>query len=280
MKKEYQPFGRSALQILIKEPGEISDKPYMLYAAYALSNLYDMVAPDEDEDCLFTPDNMWGCKIDKKTLDRWIIYVAEDFNDAASNRNPIRIWGKNYTIRKVCAYDRSRLPFIFNFPLENGEYTIAPDGVMNLTEEANESVKCYEVSKEHAKENRIYLRKIITLAEDDAHDGWDKLTDMEIVVYCWALFYNKYQNDNFLQFEKEYKDYIYVSERDILDCLNEKSTLRQSPVGMYAFSYKKIQDWNKSHNQDSIADKINEEEAENYWYDVALKNTFKPIDQR
>lgn len=49
---------------------------------------------------------------------------------------------------------------------------------------------------------------------------------------------------------------------------------------MYAFSYDKIQEWNKNHEQISAADKIPASEAEDYWYDVALKKSFKPIDQR
>lgn len=275
---KYLPYDVSDIDTLLNEPWEISDQPFMLHAAYALNSLYDIVAPEDDEE--FTPEDIWGNMIEKKILDRLVLDIQDDFNDAATNRKPIRIWGKSYTIRKIVAYDPKRLHLIFKFPLKNGEYILTPEGVLNLAGVSNPLLKPYEVSREQAQNNRTYLRQIIMLAEDDESNGWDKLTDMEIVVYCWALFYNKYQFDNFIQFKKEYKDYLYVTDREILDCLNEKSTLRQKPVGMYAFSYDKIQEWNKDHGQISVADKIHASDAEDYWYEVALKKTFRPIDHR
>lgn len=276
---KYLSYDVSDIDTLLNEPWEISDQPFMLHAAYALSSLYDIVAPD-DEDEEFSPDDMWGTQIEQKILDRLVLDIKDDFNDSASNYKPVRIWGKTYSIRKVNAYDRNRLHLIFDFPLKDGKYTITKDGVMNLAGAGDPLLKSYEATKEQAQNNRNYLRQIIMLAEDDANNGWDQLTDMEIVVYCWALFYNKHQFDNFLQFKKEYKDYLYVTERDIFSCLNEKSSLRQKPVGMYAFSYGKIQEWHKDHGQETVADKISVADAENYWYDVALKKSFKPIDQR
>lgn len=279
MSNKYAPYDVSEIDTLLKEPWEISDQPFMLHAAYALSSLYDIVAPD-DEDEEFSPDDMWGTQIEQKILDRLVLDIKDDFNDSASNYKPVRIWGKTCSIRKVNAYDQNRLHLIFDFPLKDGKYTITKDGVMNLAGAGATLLRSYEVTKEQAQNNRNYLRQIIMLAEDDANNGWDQLTDMEIVVYCWALFYNKHQFDNFIQFKKEYKDYLYVTERDIFSCLNEKSTLRQKPVGMYAFSYDKIQEWHKAHGQETVADKISVADAENYWYDVALKKSFKPIDQR
>ena len=278
MSSKYLPYDVSDIDTLLNEPWEISDQPFMLHAAYALNCLYDIVAPEDDE--VFTPDEMWGSRIEKKILDRMVLDIEADFNDAATNRKPVRIWDKSYSIRKVNAYDHSRLHLIFNFPLENGEYTITKEGVLNLTGVSDPILKPYDISKEQAQINRTYLRQIIMLAEDDENNGWDQLTDMEIVVYCWALFYNKHQFDNFIQFKKEYQDYLYVTEKGILSCLNEKSTLRQKPVGMYAFSHDKIQKWNQDNNQESAAIKIPASKAEDYWYDVALKKTFKPIDQR
>lgn len=275
---KYQPYNISDLDILIKEPWEISDNPFMLHAAYALSCLFDVCTPEDDDD--FSPEKMWGCTVPQRILDRLVQEIASDFNDAASNHKPVLIWDKSYSIRKVNAYDRKRLHLIFNFPLKDGEYTITKDGVMDLTGIVPDMLKQYEVSCEQAKANRTYLRQIIKLAEDDVNDGWERLTDMEIVIYCWALFYNKHQCDNLIQFQKEYKDYIYVSEQDIKSCFNAKASLRQTPVGMYTFSYEKVQAWNEAHKTHSIAIEIPPQEAEDYWYDTALKSTFKPIDLR
>lgn len=275
---KYVPYDKSEIDILINEPWEISDRPFMLHAAYALNCLYDLFTPEEEEE--FAPEKIWGCKIGKRMLDRLVMDVKTDFNDAAVNYKPIRIWGKSYSIRKVNSYDHDRLHLIFDFPLNDGEYTITKEGVLNLAGCASEVLRSYEVTKEQAQINRTYLRQVIMLAEDDDNDGWEQLTDMEVVLYCWALFYSKHQVNNFIQFKNEYRDYIEVEEKDILTCLNEKSTLRQSPVGMYAFSYDKVQNWNKAHRQESVAIKIPMSEAEDYWYDVALKKAFKPIDQR
>ena len=278
MMNEYQHYSMSDIDTLMREPWEISDSPFKLHAAYALSCLYDVCAPDDDED--FTPNDIWGCKIPQKILDRLVMDIASDFNDSASNYKPVRIWGKPYSIRKVNAYDHNRLHLIFKFSLENGEYTITKDGIMNLSGITPDSLKPYEVSRKQAQINRTYLRQIIKLAEDDGNNGWDQLTDMEIIVYCWALFYNKCQSDNFIQFKKEYKDYIYVDETDIMGCFNEKASLRQGPVGMYTFSYDKVQEWNNQHHQKSKAVEVPSKIAEDYWYETALKTTFKPIDQR
>lgn len=277
MNNEYPAYSDSDIEILIREPWEISDQPYRLHAAFALSNIFDMCGSDEeseDEEI----DRLWGAKIPRKILDRLVLDIKDDFNDAASNRTQIRIWGRQYSIRKVNAYDHNRLHKIFQFPIDGEDYIITKDGVKNLSGSSSPLLKPYTVTPEQARKNRIYLRQIIMLAEDDKNNGWDKLTDMEIVLYCWALFYNKHQYDNFLHFKKDYKDYIYVSESDIIGCLNEKASLGGRPIGMYTFSYDKVQKWNINNNQKSYAEKIPESEAEDYWYEHALKTTFKPID--
>lgn len=274
---EFQPYDQVDLDILLKEPWEVTDRPYMLHAAYALNCLYDLCTDEDDEES-FTSDDMWGCHIPKNIIDNLANDIQTDFNDAATNYKTIRIWDKPYSIRKVNSYDHNRLHLIFNFSIENGEYVITKNGIMNLGGGTIKGLEKYQVSKEESKANRSYLRQIIKLAEDDENDGWDKLTDMEIVVYCWALFYNKYQYDNFTHFKKEYADYLYVTPQSIISCLNDKCVLAGRPIGMYAFSHDKVIKWNEEHKQKSYADLIPHDEAENYWYDVALKKTFKPID--
>lgn len=277
MNNYYQPYQQSDLDILLHEPWEVSDNPYMLHAAYALNSLYDLCFGDDDEEEK-SPDDIWESKIPQNLMKHLAEDIAADFIDAATNRKPIKIWGKTYSIRKVNAYDKKRLPLIFDFLLQNGEYIITKEGFLNLAGPTHDSLKKYETTCEQAQANREYLRQIIKLAEDDENNGWDKLTDMEIAVYCWALFYNKYQTANWVQFCSEYKDYLYVSEKEIKGCFTEKATLRQSPVGMYTFSRDKVIEWNNVNHQKSVASSIPIQEAEDYWYDVALKKTFKPID--
>lgn len=278
---KYEPYSASDINVLINEPWEVSDQPFRLHAAFALSSLCDVCTPEIDDDTEFSPDEMWGCRIPKNIIDRLVNEIAADFNDAADHYKPVRIWGKPYSIRKVNAYDHKRLNLIFDFPTDDkGYYIITKEGVLDLSGVTPDALKKYEVTRDKAAANRTYLRQIIKLAEDDAHNGWDKLTDMEIILYCWAMFYNKYQSDNYVLFKQEYKDYLYVKTSDIASCFNEKATLRQSPTGMYSFSAEKVQEWNETNHQKSYASEIPKEEADNYWYDVALTSTFKPIDQR
>ena len=272
---KYKSYEESELDILMNEPWEVSDKPYMLHAAYALSCLHDMLIDDDEEDD--EDKSIWGMSVSKNIIDRMVIDIKEDFNDAASNYKQIKIWGRSYAIRKVNSYDRKRLDMIFQFPVNNGEYIINKEGVLNLESESSND-NTYELAVKESQENRTYLRKIIALAEDDKNDGWDKLTDMEIILYCWGLYYSKYQNNNFIKFKDEYKDYFYVNESDIEKCFTEKSKLRGCPVGMCAFSFSKVQEWNRLNKQKSYASKISKEDADEYWYSNAINGNFKPID--
>lgn len=275
----YQPYNTQDLYILMHEPWEIADQPYKLHAAFALSCLIDLLEP-EDEEEEFKPEDIWGKELPKQMVDRLAKDIAEDFNDAASTRVPITINGRKFTIRKVNAYDKTRLTNIFRFESVGDLCIIRPEGIQNLLGEVNPELETYEVTRHESKKNRTYLRQIIKLAEDDDSNGWDKLTDMEIVYYCWGLFYRKFESDNFKHFLSEYKDHIYVSPEEIIKCFNSKSELRGRPVGLCPFSYDKIQKWNDWNGQISEAINISCEEADDYWYEVALKGTFMPIDER
>lgn len=278
---KYEPYLPTDIEVLVKEPWEIADQSYKLFAAYALSELYDLITPDvDDAEEKWPQEKIWGEIVPQKVLDGLVRDIAEDFNDAAHNYKPVNIWGKSYSIRRANSFDPKRLHLIFNFPLSNGFYTITKNGILDLEGKTPDALKQYEVKRDQANANRLYLRQIIKLAEDDARNGWDRLTDMEIAIYCWAMYYNKTQSNNLVEFQEKYKDYLNVSIKDIISCFNEKAALRQSPIGMYSFSAEKVNEWNKAHKQPSDAMKISQQEAEDYWYDVALKKTFKPIDQR
>lgn len=276
----YSTYTDSELDTLLYEPWEVSDQPYMLHAAYALNALVELCCSndsdsdendDEDES-----EKIWGMMIPQKVISRMVVDIAEDFNDAAKNHKPIKIAGKSYSIRKVNAYDHKRLTQIFRFPTIGEDCVIAKSGILNLGNDLDFSSSQYELTKEELVRNRTYLRQIIRLAEDDRNNGWDKLTDMEIVLYCWALFYHKTQSECLPQFLNEYKDYVYVKESDIPKCYVAKAALRDKPVGLYTFSKDKVMAWNEKHQQKSIAATISQEEAEDYWYNNALEGNFKP----
>ena len=276
---QYGNYNESELNLLLNEPWEISDRPYMLHASYALSCLFEAVEPTGDEDDEpFSKEDMWGCKISQNILDRLVVDITEGFNDAAENGKRVDIWGKAYSVRKSNAYDHKRIGMIFAFPLEDGVYTITKEGVRNLSGPVSEMLQKYEVTLEESRANKLYLRQVIMLAEDDMNNGWDKLTDMEIIMYCWALYYHKHQSENLIEFQRLYKDYMYVKTDEIKSCLTDKALFRERPIGMYTFSEYKVRQWNDEAGQKSYASKISKEDADNYWYDVALKNSFKPAD--
>lgn len=251
----------------------------MLHAAYAVSCLFDTVAPTDDEtDEPFGLEDMWGCKISKKVLNILLQDITTSFNEAAKVGRRIEIWGKKYSIRRCNAYDPKRIHLIFDFPGEGDEFTITKEGIKNLSGEVPESLQKYEVTLEESRANKLYLRQVIKLAEDDKNNGWDKLTDMEVTMYCWALYYNKHQSDNLIEFMRLYKDYIYIKVSELKSCFTEKAKFRERPFGMYTFSERKVKEWNEAARQKSVASEITKEEADDYWYDVAIKNTFKSVD--
>lgn len=66
--------------------------------------------------------------------------------------------------------------------------------------------------------------------------------------------------------------------KELKSCLTDKAIFRERPQGMYTFSAHKVKEWNDIANQKSFASAISKEEADNYWYDTALKNSFRPND--
>ena len=270
-------YSPSELGVLLNEPWEISEQPYRLHAAYALSCLYEAVAPmDDDEDEPFKKEDMFGCRIPKHIFDRLMKEVTESFNDAAENHMRVSIWGRLYSVRNKKMYEKDRIPYIFNFQLDDDEYVITKDGVQNLSCQSEEPEEGYDSKRDELSDNREYLRQVILLAEDDANDGWDKLTDMEILMYCWACYSNKSATESMENFIKEYKDYFYVSQEDMLSCMNQPKMSGNKRWGMYAFSARKVKEWNRKNGQESEASYINKEKADDYWYEVALAGNFKP----
>ena len=270
-KTNYGSYDDLELYQLMNEPWEVTDRPYLLHAAYALSCLSEALEDDDEED---EKKEIWGKTIPERILKSVVKNAAQNFNDAADNGTRIDVCGRAFSVRKVNAYDRKRLEDIFDFPLQDGEYTVTKEGVKKLADGEHFS---FQKNKENFNANKTFLRKVIMLAEDDKNDGWDKLTDMEVAVYCWAKYYHKYQNDNDLMFAEKYKNYLYVSMKEIFACLNEYSAKTNRLHGMYCFDYEKVMDWNEKNGQDSFIDEITDQEAEDYWYDVALKKSFKPV---
>lgn len=272
--KTYKPLSLADLNEIINKPSEVTTNPYKLFTAFAIDGLFDMCVLDEEEE-QDSYKNYWGWCVPKGLLDNLIMDLADEFNDCAAKHKPLFINKKPYTIRKANQYDSKRLCHVFAFPLKDGEYQILPECIMDLSDENGSETSDFDHEREEAQRNRNYLRQVIYLAEDDDNDGWAALTDMEMIMYSWALFYSKYQSNNFRQFLSEYHSYINVDEDDIKCCLNDRSIKRGEPIGIYAFSAKKVEAWHKRNGFTSQAIKVSPQTAEDYWYDVAMKTNFR-----
>lgn len=273
--RKYEPYSDYDIHLFFSEPREISDRPYMLHAAFLLSCLFESYTPDEDEEEDEQPrlEDTWGWKIPKTVLHSIVKNANEQFIEASDNGTQIDVWNRAFSIRKVNAYDKTRLGDIFDFPSDGDDYVVVKTGVMNLAGAFTSNAR-EEVANE-LQDNRSYLRKVIMVAEDDAHNGWDKLTDMEVTMYLWAIFYRKHENDNDLRFRNLYKQDLYTTEADDRQCWNAVAQLGSKPHGLYTFSACKVREWNEQHKQASIIDSVDKEKADDYWYEVACKTTCK-----
>lgn len=272
--KKYEPYSDYDIHIFFSEPREISDRPYMLHAAFLLNCLFEAYTPDEDEEEEQVKlEETWGWKIPQTILSSIVKNANEQFIYASDHGTQVDVWGKGFSIRKVNAYDKTRLGDIFDFPTDGDDYIVTKSGIMNLAD--NFTTDARKQVKDEFLDNKSYLRKVIMVAEDDAHDGWDKLTDMEVTMYLWAIFYRKYEVENDLQFRNQFAKDLYTSESDDRQCWNAVAQLNGKPHGLYTFSACKVREWNKAHNQKSVIDETNGKAAEDYWYDVASKTTCK-----
>lgn len=135
--------------------------------------------------------------------------------------------------------------------------------------------EAYNKVKQDFSDNKSYLRKVIMVAEDDVHDGWSKLTDIEITLYLWALYYHKYKKENIASFRARFKNDLYTSIEDDKQCWNQIAKLQDKPQGLYTFSANEIRNWNRLHHQKSIIDNVDGNRANDYWFDTAIKTSFK-----
>ncbi len=272
-KNNYEAYSDYDIHLFFAEPREICDRPYMLHAAFLLSCLFEAYTPDEDEDEQPKLEDAWNWKIPKNILHSIVKNANEQFVYASDHGTQIDVWSKGFSIRKVNAYDKARLGDIFNFPTNGDNYIVTKTGVMNLA--GGSSSEAHKEFKDEFSDNKSYLRKVIMTAEDDTNDGWNKLTDMEVTMYLWALYYRKHESDNDVEFRELYKKDLYTLASEDKKCWNAVAQLRSKPHGLYTFSASKVREWNEQHKQPSIIDSIDATKAEDYWYDVAIKTTFK-----
>lgn len=241
---EYEPYQSYELHDMLVEPRRIAKYPYKLHAAYMLDSLFDLYENDEDEP--LTQDSIWGWMVDKDDLDKLVENANADFIDACDNDLPIDIKGKSFTIRHSKDLNKDRLKDIFKFPIwEDGRLKVVPNGVMNLEKEIVST-------KNEFEQNKAYLERVIQVAEDDEHDGWNKLTDMEVTMYMWQLWCHKHDERDYSAFRQKCERDLYTKESDDRSCFNDKATATGTTPTQFLFSAKKVIAWNKAHSQLSV----------------------------
>lgn len=250
---EYEPYKEYELHDMFKEPRRVSSDPYKLFAAYMISCLYELYEPDDDSET-YDPENIWGWLVDKQMCDKNVKEAIEDFTYACYNDLSIAIWSRGYSIRKARLLDKGRLESIFQFPVvktdEGDCYKVVRNGIMNLEKPVSDDNS--PISEYHR--NKAYLEEVIRIAKDDKNDGYDKLTDMEVTMYCWYVFYKKIDSRDYWIFRKTYEKFLYTDEDDDRACWTDKVLKTKRLDTQYLFSANKVKDWNKRHKQKSIID--------------------------
>lgn len=261
---KYQNYNESDIYTMLNRTREVSKDPYKLYAATVLFGLMDM---SEDENI----KSPIGLTFNTKEVQDLIGECKEDFLSAVETGAKIDINGTSYTIRNAKNISAENIGKVFAFKDNNGTTNINIQGIFNVTEEELE----FDERKKETYDNRTFFQKIIYLTET-TEDGYDKLTDMEVAAYCWALFHRKNLNHptGCYMFSEYYDKYNKCFCQPMIEIENCMVDGVRFPQRYFDFSARKVREWNKKNNQKSIIDSVDEEKAADYWYDVASVKKF------
>ena len=248
----YRKYTENDIYMMTHRTREISGNPYMLFAAYLLSCLSDMKEPLDDDDEEDGKPKVMGETFPSRMLRRIADGCVNDFREAAETESTIEIFGKPYSIRKASSIDYSRLPDTITVNEGRAYTTITSESLNDVSEEADSNDPRLSF-----QDNKWYADKVVEVA-DNIKDGWDLLTDAEVLLYCWVKYCQKREDrgidgeKDFMNFRKIYKDYFYITEKQFLGCLNG---IKKWPVTPYSFSADKIRKLNESLGQESIIGK-------------------------
>lgn len=248
---KYKAYSVNDFYLMLHRTRDISGNPYMLFTAYLISSLSDILfAEDDDETGKPKPDDLFGMTVPAHMLKLMLRECLSDFREAAESESAVEIFGKPYSIRKAGSIDYAKLADTIK-TVQDGDVTITKELFNNVTEEEPEDIKLT------FQDNRRYSDAIMKLA-DETKDGWDLLTDVEVLVYCWMKYCQKHTLEDgkeeryFREFARIYKDFFYISEKRLLSCLQGR---KQWPITQYSFSAEKIRKLNGELGQASVIDK-------------------------
>lgn len=245
---------KGELEEAIARPRDFANDPNMLFVSYVLDTLkgmlidYDKFYDDEDEQ-----QEIWGAEFDKKTFDRMLGEMADEFCTCAETRQQLRIGGSGFTLRNASGVSRRGLKTLFDFRVNDKNYIIEPEGVL-----VDDGIDDFAQRKAELASDKLMMKKIVFLAEHE--DGWDRLTDIEAAAYCWYINQKKKNPKPVNEWADAYISYHGLGLDEI-----RKAWRNGEPKGMFPFSQRLVEDFNKSHRQKSSLHNVPDENAEDYW---------------
>ena len=258
-----KPYSEFEISQLVYDTAEVCEKPYRLFAAFALNALCDVADVDKI-------DELWGTEIPKAILDKIVAGIVREYCECFSTNERIEVFGKYYKPQYPNAFDRKALCQIFDFKTKGDYYIIEKTGIMDLE---SRDTTAYEKSKAELEENRNYFRKIVYVA-DGRPDGKDILTDMEMAYYCWGLYCFRTRSYNEKEWYGKYGKYIFQPLDEIRKCWTDDCKIKGYPNGVFAFSANAIRQWNEQHGQASVIDNIGVGQANGFWFNTATQTKF------
>lgn len=272
MRAGYRKLAPDEVSALVGDPKRYKSDPKMLFLAYLLSAIYEATAEEDEEGEIAPRESVWNAEMPEHTMRGMVEDLIEDYCDCARNYKSVRVWGTSCAIRSGRSVNPEMLKGMVELEADNGICSVSAECL--YYPDKGEVPGVHRASPE--SENREYFKKIVYMAEEESGDGWNRLTDMEVLAYCWGRFANDNPEGRWSAFRFEYSDYICVSDREVGKCFSKRSEEAGTPRGMIAFSARGIMDWNESHGQKSDIPKVSADEAGEYWRNVALNGSFAP----
>ena len=243
----------SEIDEVIRNPRGFVSDPDMLFVGYVLDTLKGMLIDyddfyDEGEE----EPELWGLKIEAKTFDRLLDEMADEFCECAKERKQIRIGGSGYTMRNAEGVSAKKLKALFQFQNDGKEYVIETDGIL-----VDDGIEEFSKRKSELGDDKRLLRRIVYYVE--VMGGWETLTDIEAAAYCWYVNQSKEKPLDVDDWAERYKPSHGLDLCDVM-----KAWANGKPKGMFTFSQRLVDDFNRKWEQESYLDEVPDEKADDY----------------
>lgn len=271
-----ETYNKYALIKLVNRIEEICSDPYALFQSYVLNSMIDNYCEDDEG-----VDGLIGKEIPADDFDKLHSECFDSFLHAKDSDGLIDIQGRGYVIRKAGTVDVNLLGKSIQFERKSDNYIVSPGGFKKI--ELRQSGD-FQSKKQEYQEDQDFVRKVITLALDDENDGWNKLTDMELIVYLWVYELNKAKgrgakiNDYYLAnwYKESVLEYTDIKLSEIRKCFSQRIRIIEMADTPILFSKSKVMSWNTSNNQNSFIESVDPNLANSFW-DELLKTKFTNI---